>query len=181
MIGFVAFAAAALYGLVYLNEVIGDFGQNTKLVYLVTIGIVGILGAAVAVTAWRMGIYACAASGGFFLGTLFLGFAAKAFPSLTRQVFLVLCSIAAVVLVTFFDELVVQAASSVIGALLLMSGIDCFIEKGFIELIMNVIQERNLKAVSTSMYGLLAVTTGIAFLVFVFQLMYGTKGFGRKE
>ena len=117
----------ALYLLLILEDFWG-FGENRRIIFYVVMGIAGCLGAAVSVVAWRVGIYAAATGGGFFTGVFLMSLFAGITNHLSRQVFLTICSIVAVVLSPFFDEMVIKAASSIVGAVLLMSGLDCFLE-----------------------------------------------------
>lgn len=150
------------------------------MIFYSVIGIFGCLGAAISVIAWRVGIYAAATAGGFFGGVFLMSIFAGITNHLSRQVFLTICSIAAVVLVSFFDEMVIKAASSMIGAVLLMCGLDCFLEGGYNEVVLNMLYARKL-VTSPGVYGMLAGTAALALGGFAFQTVYGGKGFGRKN
>lgn len=180
LIGFVAFSLASLYLLLILD---GNFemGENRRIIFYVVIGICGALGAAVSVVAWRIGVYAAAAVGGFFAGTFLMTAFASITSHVSRQVFQALCAISAVLLVSFFDELIIKAASAITGSILATSGLDCFLESGFDEAVLNVLYDHNFEHVDLDIYGMLAVMAAVAAGGFAYQCMYGGRGFGSKN
>ena len=181
LIGFAAAGLLTLQGLLYLDG-IWDFGDNRKLIYLTVTGICGLIGGAVGMLAWRIGVYACAGAGGYMAGTWLMATIASITNHVSRQTFLVITTIAAIVLVTFFDELVVKLASAILGAALLASGLDCFLETGYNELLLTVMYERvPPESLSKEQYGMLGGVAVVAALGFLVQSIYGGRGFGRKN
>ena len=179
LIGFVAFGVAGLYLLLLLDDIWG-FGENRRVIFYVVILLCACLGAGVSVVAWRVGVYAAAAAGGFFTGVFLMSIFAGITNHLSRQVFLTICTVASIVLVSFFDEIVIKAASSMVGALLLMCGLDCFLEGGYNEVVLNMLNTKKL-VMNPGVYGMLAGTAALALGGFAFQTVYGGKGFGRKN
>lgn len=180
LIGFIAFSLVSLSLLLILDGNF-DMGENRRTIFWVVIGICGALGAAISVVAWRIGVYAAAAVGGFFMGTFFMTAFASLTSHVSRQVFQVLCAISAVLLVSFFDELVIKAASAMTGSILTVCGLDCFLETGFNETILNVLYNHNLESVGPGIYGMLAVTAAATVGGFAYQCLCGGRGFGNKN
>jgi uncharacterized protein DUF4203 len=179
IIGFVAFGVAALYLLLILDDLWG-FGENRRMIFYVVMILCACLGAGVSMVAWRVGVYAAAAAGGFFTGVFLMSIFAGITNHLSRQVFLTICTVATIVLVSFFDEMVIKAASSIVGAVLLMCGLDCFLEGGYNEVVLNMLYTKKL-SMNPGVYGMLAGTAALAIGGFAFQTVYGGKGFGRKN
>lgn len=186
--GFFAAALLGLFILFFIHEVIYPFTSYARWIIYGGSVVMGALGAAAAVMLWKVGVFAAAGMGGFWLGTFLMSLKAGGLIEnyIGRNIFITITTIAALVAVFFFESLILIVASAVTGAHALVIGVDCFVNWGFkLFLLSLVIQDRMLMfdSLGWEIYSMLAAVLGLAVIGTVVQLLFTNKEstFGRGD
>lgn len=180
--GFLAFAILAVTLLSLFESNIYVF-ESPKWIYISFAGISGLLGAALCVFLWEIGILACAGFGGYSLAIWIMsmkaGGAIESF--IGRGAFVAAVTVIAIIFAWFFDNIAIIIASALAGALSIVVGFDCFVNWGLMAVILNIIVPGNfakLKHLDTYCYLEIAAVAVLAVLGLVIQFLNGSKGKG---
>lgn len=100
--------------------------------------IMGVLGAYGCIKMWEYGVLACAGFGGYSLGLWLMSLQAGALIQnyVAFEAFIALCTVSAVVMAWFFDNISVIVTSAVGGSVALVVGADCYLKWGLLQMVL---------------------------------------------
>lgn len=186
--GFLALGLATAV-ILYEIDTWFSFGPYRKWVVYGGAVVMGLAGASICLTMWKLGVYAMAGLGGYFLGTWLMTLKVGGVISneLGRDVFLAICIAACSIAVIFFEGLVIVASSAIVGGNALVIGTDCFLDWGYnvVLLSMWMTSEIIIPSYDAYLYAEIAAVLGLAVVGMVVQWVSGAKsgkeGFGRAD
>jgi hypothetical protein len=157
---------------------------NFTMITYVVMGVLGLLAAACFLYLWKLGVYAGSGLGGYFLvlyinglkeGGLIPNFAG-------RQTALIIGIGLGVLGAMFLEDVAIALASSMVGSLVAVLGLDVFVQTNFRQQILEQAMWGSFRmpAFTGSMYYMFGLTVALAVSGIVFQLVFPrTKGYGR--
>ncbi|RUS34137.1 hypothetical protein BC938DRAFT_482303 [Jimgerdemannia flammicorona] len=158
-------------------------GSNQTLTLIISI-IVGLLGGAILTCCWHIGLYFLAALAGYALALWILGWKSGGLieSSTGRVILIVVLIIVFVLLIIFFERWMVIISTSVIGAYLIILGIDIFAQTGFASNAASFLSSNHSTNSNTNMdwktYIMLAAFIALAIIGIFFQnRIHGARNF----
>ncbi|PVU85593.1 hypothetical protein BB559_006928 [Furculomyces boomerangus] len=143
-------------------------GENTRaMIYLVVAIVVGLIGGALALWLFKLGLFILGGLGGFALAAYIMNWSSTGLFSQNwvRIVFIVAFVIVGGLLVLFFERPAIIISTSIYGSYALFVGIDCFAKTGFKESVASALSKTVNPVKNTlSVYGMLAGTIVLAII-----------------
>lgn len=149
--------------------------------------IMGVLGAYGCIKMWEYGVLACAGFGGYSLGLWLMSLQAGALIQnyVAFEAFIALCTVGAVVMAWFFDNISVIVTSAVGGSVALVVGADCYLKWGLFQMLLAQLMPLDFARpqMSHHVYMELAAVVAIAVLGGVVQCLAGSGrgGFAKSD
>lgn len=147
--------------------------------------VIGLLGAVLCLFLWRVGVYALAGAGGFFLATWLMTLRGGSLipHQIGRDVFIVLVAIACMIAAFFLETIVVVAASAIAGSNAIVIGLDCFINWGYKVLVLACFASKRIiiDGLTWQMWVSVAAVVVFAVIGAVVQFLNPAKGYGRGD
>lgn len=154
-------------------------------VFVILCIIGGLLGAWLCYTMWEIGVLAAAGYGGYTLGVCIMALKEGSVIEsyMTRSVFLAVCTVGAVVLAWFFDELAIIVASAVGGSMALVLGADIFLKWGLLYVVLAAINPTRFAPMPLNghVYIELAAVLALAVCGMVVQFLGQKRGLGKGD
>jgi hypothetical protein len=177
--GFIVFANVSLY-ILNLIKPMSTLEPNNRNTYLYVMLGVGVVGGALLVCFFNFGVWLIGIVFGLALfslttSVLFLS------SMIALAVMLVVCLIAGVVLIRFFERIIVISATALAGALVAVAGVDVVLNNGFIYDQLTRLNGGTVEFSGASLIQLLAAlaVAAIGFL-YQFNVHKGVFGAGRR-
>jgi hypothetical protein len=181
--GFIVGAVVAVNGLARFGGYLP--AENTTTISWVIVIVLGLIAAGLSMWLWKIGVYASAGLGGYALMSFILSLKAGGVieNAMGRTGALVLGAGAAVIAAMFLEDIIIVIASSIIGSLTAIIGLDRFVQTGFTYQLFDtmMIMAVNIDQFHGPMYFMFAGTVALAVLGVVVQLLAPSKGFGRGD
>ncbi|RUP46574.1 hypothetical protein BC936DRAFT_146787 [Jimgerdemannia flammicorona] len=176
LVGFWVFGNITYIGMI-------NGGANQTLTLIISI-IVGLLGGAILACCWHIGLYFLAALAGYALALWILGWKSGGLieSSVGRIILIAAFIIVFVLLIIFFERWMVIISTSVIGAYLVILGIDIFVQTGFASNVASFLSPNHSTNSNTTMdwkyYLMLAAFIVLAIIGIFFQSrIHGARNF----
>lgn len=181
LVGLGAGAVAGFIGMAFLNGLVTI--PNALVVTYVVAGITGLVVAAACLYMWKIGVYVGAGLGGYsaVLYILSLKVGGMIENHIGRQAILLIGVGLGVISAMFLEDIAIAVASSMVGALTTVYGLDCYLNQGFRQQIYDQAMSRTitLPTINTPLYFMFAATVALAVCGAVVQLLNPSKGYGR--
>jgi len=131
-------------------------------------GILGLVGGLLATCVWQLGLMILGGAMGVSLGSMLIR--TNIISSHTAQLVLLICFAVVFAILTFiFSNVFVIISTSIFGAFVFMSGVDCFAQKGFDNIISNIGKPGVTEPISGSVWAMLVSVLAIAIIGIIVQ------------
>lgn len=181
LVGLSAGAVAGFIGMAFLNGLVTI--PNALTVTYIVACITGLVVAAACLYMWKLGVYVGAGLGGYsaVIYILSLKVGGLIENQIGRQAALLIGVGLGVIGAMFLEDIAIAVASSMIGSLTAIYGVDCYANQGFRQQLRDQAMSRKitLPTINTPLYFMFAATIALAVCGIVVQLLHPSKGYGR--
>ena len=179
--GFLFFSGLAF---TVLGRLQVQFGDQTELIYFAICLGAGLVGGAITVFLWRLGLALLGGLGGFSLSMFVLSFNPSVLMTneTYRFAFIGTLALIGALLPTFFEKAVIIVSTSIVGSFMLLLGVDFFAQAGFVRILPSSLADAKNYQFTNTTWGFIGSFAVVALLGMIVQYNVTgrkTKGYSK--